>query len=100
MVRVYIHTIERPTTEETIMRKNTQRVFNAWRNGVSDYKDKSIWTDGWRIFSYNTPIIQFGENWGFLIDMRQYSVTTSNHQNSLLTLMNIHHHCGFEVIPR
>lgn len=65
------------------MRKNTQSVFNAWFNGRSEKNQKSIWTDGYKIYSYNVAILQYNVEGAIIIDMTKYSVTTSNHQNSI-----------------
>ena len=72
------------------MRKNTKNVFNAWLNNRSERKQKSIWTDGKNIYSYNTIIIQMDIAGYYVMNMQRYSCTTSNHQNSLRIM--IHHH--------
>lgn len=65
------------------MRKNTKNVFNAWVKGHSEKKQNSIWTDGYKIYSYNTPILQYNDSGAIVIDMSKYSRTTTNHQNSI-----------------
>lgn len=65
------------------MRKNTVSVFNAWFNGRSERKQKSIWTDGSIIYSYHTPILWYNENGAVVFNSERYSCTTSNHQNSI-----------------
>lgn len=65
------------------MRKNTKNVFNAWVKGHSEKKQKSIWTDGYKIYSYKMPILQYNDAGAIVIDMTKYSRTTTNHQNSI-----------------
>lgn len=65
------------------MRKNTENVFNAWMNGRSEKKQKSVWTDGVAIYSYNTLILFNNQDGALVFNNRKYSVTTSNHQNSI-----------------
>jgi len=64
------------------VRKNCQEVVRAWERGKACYKAPSIWTDGHRIMSYGTCIIQ---NVGgrLYLNRTRYSVTTSVHQNAL-----------------
>lgn len=73
------------------MRKNTIRVFTAWRNNIRDNKEKnkSIWTDGVHIYSYNTIILVTPDNIGdpYRLNVNRYSCTTSNHQNSLRVIL-------------
>ncbi len=73
------------------MRKNTIRVFGAWRKCIRDNKEKrkSIWTDGIHVYSYNTIILVTPDNIGepYRLNMTKYSRTTSNHQNSLRALL-------------
>lgn len=64
------------------MRKNTVSVFNAWFSGRSERKQKSIWTDGSKIYSYNTPIL-WAEDGTVYINVTRYSVTTTIHQNGI-----------------
>lgn len=69
------------------MRKNTKNVFNAWMNRRSEKKQNSIWTDGVHIYSYNVPIVERLPDGGYMVDVDQYSVTTSVHQNATRHLM-------------
>jgi hypothetical protein len=71
------------------MRKGTQKVFEAWRNGKHLRKQESIWTNGRTIFSYQTPIVST-ENCRTTFNARKYSVTTSTHQNGLRFLLDSH----------
>ena len=71
------------------MRKGTQNVFNAWRQGRSLRKQHSIWTDGKVIYSYSTPIVST-ENCQTTFNARKYSVTTTIHQNGLRFLLDTH----------
>lgn len=71
------------------MRKGTQNVFNAWRQGKPLRKQRSIWTDGMAIYSYDTPIVST-ENCRTTVDNRKYSVTTTIHQNGLRFLLDSH----------
>ena len=64
------------------MRKNCQEVVRAWERGEECCKASSIWTDGRRIMSYGTCILQ---NVGgrLYLNRTRYSVTTTIHQNAL-----------------
>ena len=73
------------------MRKNTQNVFNAWFNGLSERNQKSIWTDGYKIYSYNTPILDYTDEGGVRIDMSRYSVTTTVHQRGTQVMCDNRH---------
>lgn len=64
------------------MRKNCQDVVRAWERGKACSKADSIWTDGHRIMSYGTCLV---ENVGgqLYLNRTRYSVTTTVHQNAL-----------------
>lgn len=64
------------------MRKNCQEVVRAWERGKECHKASSIWTDGRRIMSYGTCLV---ENVGgrLYLNRTRYSVTTTVHQNAL-----------------
>lgn len=64
------------------MRKNCQEVVRAWERGKACSKADSIWTDGHRIMSYGTCLV---ENVGgrLYLNRTRYSVTTTVHQNAL-----------------
>jgi len=64
------------------VRKNCQEVVRAWERGQACHKTPSIWTDGERIMSYGTCILQ---NVGgqLYLNRTRYSVTTTIHQNAL-----------------
>lgn len=71
------------------MRKNTARVLDAWTEGREDRQDQSIWTDGRRIFSYQTVLVEHGgsdtpfETAPVLLNRTRYSATTTRQQNDL-----------------
>ena len=67
-------------------RKNTTDAFNAWKDGQSCRKSKTIWTEGNIIYSYTTPIV-VKENGQIKFNGTRYSVTTSCQQNSLRYLL-------------
>jgi len=71
------------------MRKNTEAVFNAWRNGVRYKRENSIWTDGIHIYSYNTHILVTPDSadMPYRFNTNRYSKTTSCHQNGLRMLI-------------
>ena len=75
------------------MRKNTQNVFNAWMNGRSEKKQKSVWTDSIHIYSYHTKIL-FTANPDcevpYRINMYKYSVTTTVQQRGIKALLDSH----------
>lgn len=74
------------------MRKNTQEAFKAWIAGQSCRKNKSVWTTGGVVYSYNTPIAKFSDvsDTQAIVNMQCYSNTTTVHQRGLLTLMGQH----------
>ena len=70
------------------MRKNTERLLDAWHQGRSDRGSESIWTDGENIWSYDTCILaRQDENSPatnpYVLNMTKYSPTTSQHQNAI-----------------
>ena len=64
------------------MRKNCQEVVRAWEIGQACSRADSIWTDGHRIMSYGTCIVQ-PVGGRLYLNRTRYSVTTSVHQNAL-----------------
>ncbi len=64
------------------MRVNVKRVLEAWGQGKS-LNLGSISTDGNRIFSYSTVIVERLESGAILSNTTKYSSTTSQQQNSL-----------------
>lgn len=64
------------------MRKNCQDVVRAWERGEACRRADSIWTDGERILSYGTCIVQ-PVGGRLYLNRTRYSVTTSVHQNAL-----------------
>jgi hypothetical protein len=70
------------------MRKGTQNAYNAWIQGRTCRKQRSLWTDGVTIYSYATPILWRDEDGRHHLDARKYSVTTTVHQNGLRVILN------------
>lgn len=70
------------------MRKNTENVFNAWLMGRSEKSQKSVWTDGVHIYSYNTLILVTPDdvNDPYRFNTNRYSVTTSCQQRGIKIL--------------
>lgn len=70
------------------MRKNTQDVYKAWKNG--QHKDgQSISTDGHTIKSYQTTILHRDEDANAaILNARKYSVTTARQQSDLRRLLS------------
>lgn len=70
------------------MRKNVQRVYGAFANLKRDKRDRSIWTDGKAVYSYDTcllvaePTIQ-----SWVLNVTKYSSTTTRHQRALRSLL-------------
>jgi hypothetical protein len=71
------------------MRKNTLRVFRAWQVGHHLHLCRSISTNGEEIFSYNTRILWRTDSRSarLVLDLKNYSPTTSRQQNDLLFLL-------------
>ena len=69
------------------MRKNTREVFDAWMNGIANCGQDSIWTDGERIFSYQTILVERTPR-GPVVNVTKYSQTTSTHQNAIRAAFN------------
>lgn len=65
------------------MRKNTQDVLNAFLQGMSKRTARSIHTDGDRIFSYDTCLVERREDGTLLVNETLYSSTTTRQQNEL-----------------
>lgn len=68
------------------MRKNCQRVAEAFDRGLSERAADSIWTNGEAIYSYQTCLACRLPDGTIAINTTKYSTTTSNHQNSLRRL--------------
>lgn len=75
------------------MRQNTQKAFNAWNAG-KNYRapgrnGSPIWTDGRSIFSYGVAILTRPDYsaQSIRLNVTKYSVTTSQQQNGLRTLL-------------
>lgn len=73
------------------MRKNTKEVFYAWRQGKSSRGQRSIWTDGRTIFSYDTPILTpcVDPAEPPRLNLTKYSVTTTVHQRGIEYLLKL-----------
>lgn len=80
------------------MRKNTREVFHSWRKNRKRKFCVSIWTDGFRIFSYGTILLEKKKD-VIYFNTTKYSPTTSNHQGSLLYLLNITYILNKEDCP-
>lgn len=72
------------------MRKNTENVFKAWANGRSNKSQKSIWTDGIHVYSYNTVILVKPDEADapYRFNTNRYSRTTSCHQNAIKLMLD------------
>ena len=67
------------------MRKNTENTLKAWHFNRSWHKAESVWTDGTRIYSYETILVEpTGQADKVRMNMTKYSPTTSIHQNAIL----------------
>ena len=64
------------------MRRNTRKVLDAWFQGNPLRETDSIWTDGERIYSYETALVEKMDN-GVRMNVTKYSYTTTVHQNSI-----------------
>lgn len=77
------------------MRQNTQKAFNAWNVGkvyrAPGRNGSPIWTDGRSIYSYSTPILQRADDavGPARLNVSRYSVTTSQQQNGLRSLLTM-----------
>lgn len=70
------------------MRKNTRRVYEAWREFRLDTRDRSVWTNGQTVYSYGTAILtRYGLAARVGLNVTPYSVTTTAHQSGLLDLL-------------
>lgn len=86
------------------MRKNTQRVFEAWQKGaLSVARDcgTAIWTDGQSIYSYQTCIatrdpedVHGANGKSVIFNNSRYSPTTSQQQGGMRFLMR---QAGYQV---
>lgn len=65
---------------------NTEAVFKAWKSKKSFRLVNSVWTDGYKIYSYHTPILyKVGRR--VILDVSKYSHTTGTVRNKLITLL-------------
>ena len=64
------------------MRKNTREALEAFHKGERAEPANSIWTDGEALYSYRTMIAVKANDIAIVLNNRQYSVTTSEKQNS------------------
>jgi hypothetical protein len=69
------------------MRKNTQEVMKAWRNGDAKRSCEAIWTDGEDVFSYWTCLLTTAENGRLVFNATSYSPTTSRQQSGMLLFL-------------
>jgi len=65
------------------MRKNTQKVLDALLEGKRCFGAESVWTDGKKVYSYNTLIARPGKGKEYLFTSTRHSNTTSTHINGL-----------------
>lgn len=65
------------------MRKNCSDVVRAWESGRANRRADAIWTDGHRIMSYGTVILEPVDGVGLTFNATRYSVTTTIHQNAI-----------------
>lgn len=65
------------------MRVNTKKALDAWKQHKACKPAQSIHTDGERIYSYSTCIVERLENGVVVMNRTSYSVTTTIHQNAL-----------------
>lgn len=81
------------------MRKNCTKAFAAFLAGRSARPAQSIWTDGNTIYSYRTAILTKVPNEPRLaiLNVTQYSATTSVHQHSLAVALGQEGWHWFEV---
>lgn len=65
------------------MRVNTSKALAAFLAGKSARPAASVWTDGERIYSYGTCIVERIGGGLALFNETRYSVTTTRQQNAL-----------------
>jgi hypothetical protein len=68
------------------MRRNLSAVLNAWRLGKAR-KGQSCSTDGTRIYSYATCLVEREADGRVLLNRTTYSRTTTAQQRSLLVAL-------------
>lgn len=67
------------------MRKNTEATLQDWHHNRANNRYESIWTDGTRIYSYQTILVEpTGHADRVRVNVTKYSPTTSQHQNGIL----------------
>lgn len=70
------------------MNDNTRRAFSYWQHGIRLKAHASIWTDGKRLYSYDTCLVdKLTTQELFLVNVSKYSSTTSKKRNQLITLL-------------
>lgn len=69
------------------MRKNTRRVYAAWRAHKADTTDYSIHTNGDAIYSYGTALVVQLDDDKVALNATKYSATTSRQQSDLRALL-------------
>lgn len=79
-------------------RKNTLRVLKALAAGKSDRRDDSIWTDGSRLMSYGTVLLEEREDGRTFVNLTRYSPTTTRHQSGVVALVDFD--AGVFGVPR
>lgn len=70
------------------MRKNIQKVIEAWRRGYEATGDsrRTCWTDGGSIYSYKTCLLtEFGGS--LILNVTSYSPTTSQQQSAIRQML-------------
>ena len=64
------------------MRKNAERVLEAWKMGREYRRASSCWTDGQNVWSYATCLAT-RDGVAVVMNAEKYSPTTSNYQSAI-----------------
>lgn len=73
------------------MRKNVKTVMEYWLQGKPCNRFHSISTDGKKVYSYNTVMLEHNPILDlYVFNDRKYSCTTSCQQSGIMQFLNIH----------
>lgn len=68
------------------MSKQAEFVFNNWKKGQPT-EGVSLWSDGEKIYSYQTILVDRTKQGVVCLNSTKYSPTTTRHQNALEALL-------------
>ena len=66
------------------MRVACEKTLKAWQEGKAFKQEQSVWTDGRRIYSFQTVLLIRNGSGKLIANRTKYSKTTTRHLNAIL----------------